>query len=291
MLIRNSKILVTGAAGSIGSALAMRLYKMKPKELILVDQDETGIFYISGVMRGAHCLVGDVTNKESIARIFEQYRPEIVFHCAAYKHVPIMELQKEEAIENNVYGTRNIIELAHEYGARKFVLLSTDKAVNPSSVMGKTKRICELMCLAQDSGCDYIIVRFGNVTRSRGSVVETFEKLIKEGKPLEITHPDMSRYFISMQDAVSILLKASQGNNRELYVWNMHDPIKITDLAKNLCEKEGKEPNIKFCGLRPGEKISEELFYPDEKPKKRGKYFVVQLKSELIDLNNLINEI
>lgn len=287
----NSRILVTGAAGSIGSALAMRLYQMKPKELTLIDQDETGIFYISGLMRGAHCLVGDITNKETMARIIGTRLPNIIFHCAAYKHVPIMELQKEEAIENNIYGTKNMIELSHEFGVRKFIFLSTDKAVNPSSVMGKTKRICEQMCLAQDSGCDYIIVRFGNVLRSRGSVVETFEKKIANGETLEITHPDMERYFLSMQDAVDLLLEASNGNNRQLYVWNMGKPIKITDLAKSIAKDNHTRAKIKFVGLRPGEKLSEELTYPEENLISRGDYSVADLPYGAINLDELIKQI
>lgn len=288
MLIQESKILITGAAGSIGSALAMRLYQKKPKELTLVDQDETGIFYISGLMRGAHCLVGDITNKDSMAKIIGTRVPDIIFHCAAYKHVPIMELQREEAIKNNVYGTKNMIELAREYGSKKFVFLSTDKAVNPSSVMGKTKRICEQLCLSQDSDCDYIIVRFGNVIRSRGSVMEIFEKNIKEGKPVEITHPDMERYFITMQDAVNLLLEACNGTNRQLFIWNMGKPKSIVELANAIAKENKTKVKIKYVGLRPGEKLSEEISYPEEHLIDHGSYSVADLHYQSINLEELI---
>lgn len=292
MVTSKTKILITGAVGSIGSALAMRVYQKKPpKELILVDQDETGIFYISSVMRGAHCLVGDVTRKDRMEKIFAKYKPDIVYHCAAYKHVHVMELQKEEAIENNIFGTKNIIDLSNEYGAKKFVLLSTDKAVNPSSVMGSTKRVCEQLCLSQDTKCKFVIVRFGNVIRSRGSVIEIFEKAISEGKVLEITHPGMERYFITMQNAVDLLLEASKGKNRQLYIWDMDKPRKIVDVAEELCKEHKVSPGIRFTGLRPGEKLSEELFYPWEKLIPKGKYSIANLDHEEIDLNKLISEI
>lgn len=292
MLIRDSKILITGAAGSVGSALATRIYQQKPKELILLDQDETGIFYIHGILRGAYCLVGDIINKKFLTGIFKKFRPDIVFHCAAYKHVPIMEKQKEEAIDNNIYGTQNLIRVATKYGVKKFILISTDKAVNPINVMGKTKKVCELMCCAQTGKTEFVIARFGNVLASRGSVSEIFKKNIELGKQIEVTSPDMERYFIKMQDALTLILTAAEkGKNRELFVWDMGSPIKIVDLAINFMKETKRRVKIVFTEPRDGEKLKEELFNKDEKPIKRGKIFVVQLPFKKISLKRLIKNI
>ena len=184
---------------------------------MLIDQDETGIYYLSAVLRGADCLVGDIVNKKRLEKRFKDFRPDIVYHCAAYKHVPVMERQKEEAIENNIYGTKNLIELSIKYGVKKFVLLSTDKAVNPTTVMGKTKRICEQLCLSQKAKTKFVIVRFGNVLYSRGSVMPVFEEKIRQKKAIEITSKEMERYFIKMQDAIDLIIGASKGKDKEVH--------------------------------------------------------------------------
>jgi FlaA1/EpsC-like NDP-sugar epimerase len=292
MQIFNTKILITGSCGSIGSALATRIYQAEPKQLVLLDQDETGIFYIQGILREAECLVGDIMNKKSIDRIFKKYKPDIVFHVAAYKHVPLMEKQKEEAIENNVYGTKNIIDASLKNGVKKFVFISTDKAVNPISTYGKTKRIGELMCLSQRGKTHFVIARFGNVKRTRGSVIEIFENKIKEGKPIEITHPDMDRYFIEMQDALTLIITAAEkGRNRELYVWDMGKPTKIINLAKSIIKKSGKRIKIIYGKPRNGEKMSEELFFENEKPIGKGDILIARLPYQKINLSKLIKNI
>jgi len=285
------KICVTGASGSIGSALAERLYRTQHKDLLFVDQDETGIFYLSAVLRGANCRVGDIVNKKRMEKFFKEFKPDVIYHCAAYKHVPVMEKQKEEAIENNIYGTKNLIELAIKYKVKKFVLISTDKAVNPTTVMGKTKRICEQMCLAQKSKTKFVIVRFGNVLYSRGSVLPTFEEKIKQKKAIEITSKDMERYFIKMQNAISLILEAGKGKNRELYIWDMGKQKKIVEMAQDLMKKMGKKTKIIYTKPRGGEKFSEELFNEGEHPIKKGKLFVAQLPYQKINLKKLIKKI
>lgn len=290
--ISNSKILITGGCGSIGSALAMRIYQMKPKEITILDQDETGIFYISGLLRGATCLVGDITNKKRIDAIFKKYKPDIVFHCAAYKHVPIMEEQKEEAIYNNIYGTRIVAEASIKNGVKKFVFLSTDKAVNPEGVMGKTKRVCEQYLLSLKEKTKFTIIRFGNVWASRGSVAMIFENKIRNNETIEITDPKMERYFIKMQEALTLMISsAEQGNDKELWVWDMGKPVKILELAEKMIKKSGKKIKTKITCPRPGERISEELFFADEKPQKKGNFLIAKLPYKQINLNSLIKKI
>jgi FlaA1/EpsC-like NDP-sugar epimerase len=290
--ISKSKILITGGCGSVGSALAMRIYQMKPKELILVDQDETGIFYSSGLLRGAHCLVGDITNRKRMRDIFEKFKPDIVFHCAAYKHVPIMEEQKDEAIYNNIYGTRVVAEEAIKNGVKKFVFLSTDKAVNPEGVMGKTKRVCEQYITSLKEKTKFTIIRFGNVWASRGSVAMIFENKIRNNETIEITDPKMERYFIKMQEALTLMItSAEKGMDKELWVWDMGKPINIMGLANDMIKKSGKKIKTKITEPRPGERISEELFFKDEKPQKRGKFLIAKLPYKEININKLIKQI
>jgi FlaA1/EpsC-like NDP-sugar epimerase len=292
MKISSSKILITGGCGSVGSALAMRIYQMQPKELVLIDQDETGIFYTSSLLRGATCLVGDITNKKRIESIFKKYKPEIVFHCAAYKHVPVMEEQKEEAIYNNIYGTKTVADLAIKYGTKKFVFLSTDKAVNPNNVMGKTKRVCEQYLCSLKEKTKFVIIRFGNVWASRGSVAMIFENKIRNNETIEITDPKMERYFIKMQNALTLMIKgAEEGLDNELYVWDMGKPVTIMKLADDMIKKSGKKIKTVITQPRPGESLSEELFFDDEKPKKRGNIFIAKLPYIKINLNALIKKI
>ncbi|MBR8839664.1 MAG: polysaccharide biosynthesis protein, partial [Stigonema ocellatum SAG 48.90 = DSM 106950] len=222
---------------------------------------------------------------------FEQFQPDVIFHAAAHKHVPLMELNHPEAITNNVLGTKNLVELAVEYDVQHFVMISTDKAVNPTNVMGASKRVAEMLVLqaAQKSGKSYVVVRFGNVLGSRGSVVPTFKKQIAAGGPITVTHPDICRYFMTIPEAVQLVLQAVVlGRSGEVLMLNMGEPVKIVDLAKELIRLSGYEVNkdieIKFTGLRPGEKLFEELFIEGEeyKPTEHEKLFVVQNASRIL---------
>ena len=273
-------ILITGAAGSIGSELVRQIVRYNPAKLILLDQSESGLFEIENEIRELRslgeslvCYVADVTNRERVRRLFSQYKPEFVFHAAAYKHVPMMEINVPEAIECNLLGTRNLADLSVEYDVRKFVMISTDKAVNPTSVMGATKRAAEIYVqslnnllseIEADSPTRFITTRFGNVLGSNGSVIPIFKKQIQKGGPITVTHPDITRYFMTIPEACSLVLEAGvMGNGGEIFVFDMGKSIKIVDLAKRMIQlsglKEGKDIDIVFSGLRPGEKLYEEL--------------------------------
>jgi len=259
--LQDKIILVTGAAGSIGSELINQIKQFSPRKLIALDQDETGLFNLDH-----NCsVIASVRDFEKLERVFQKFSPEIIFHAAAYKHVPLCEANPDEAHKTNILGTKNLVELAKKYNVQKFVLVSTDKAVNPSSVMGKTKREAEKIVIAQG----FCAVRFGNVLGSRGSVVPTFKKQIEEGGPITITHPEMSRYFMTTDEAVSLIIQAgslSQGG--EIFVLDMGEPIKIVDLAKKMIEMAGlkseKDIKIVYTGIRPGEKLHEDIFSDKE---------------------------
>ena len=272
-------ILVTGAAGSIGSEIARQLMRFDTKQLILFDQAETPAFYLNEELKRSRTgsnyriIIGDVTNPEILEKVFIRYKPEIVFHAAAYKHVPMMEVQPHEAFRVNVGGTKNVAELAIKYQAEKFVMISTDKAVNPTNVMGATKKICELLVHTlskrKDIGTQFITTRFGNVLGSNGSVIPLFKKQIDDGGPITLTHPDITRFFMTIPEACQLVLEAGfMGNGGQIYVFDMGEPVKVLDVATNLIRLSGLEPDkdikIKFIGLRPGEKLYEELFSMDE---------------------------
>ncbi len=278
--LSGKSILITGAAGSIGSELVRQIIRYNPSKLILLDQSESGLFEIENEIRGLRslgetliCYVADVTNRERVRRLFSQYRPEFVFHAAAYKHVPMMEINVPEAIECNLMGTRNLADLSVEYDVKKFVMISTDKAVNPTSVMGATKRAAEIYVqslnnllseIEADSPTRFITTRFGNVLGSNGSVIPIFQKQIQKGGPITVTHPDITRYFMTIPEACSLVLEAGvMGNGGEIFVFDMGKSIKIVDLAKRMIQlsglKEGKDIDIVYSGLRPGEKLFEEL--------------------------------
>jgi FlaA1/EpsC-like NDP-sugar epimerase len=272
-------ILVTGGAGSIGSEIARQLTRFNTKQLILVDQAETPSFYLGEELKNKipecnlRIIIGDVTRADYMEGIFRKYKPEIVFHAAAYKHVPIMETHPHEAFRVNVGGTKIISELAIKYKAEKFVMISSDKAVNPTNVMGATKKICELLvhALSQRKGIDtqFITTRFGNVLGSNGSVIPLFNKQIADGGPVTITHPEITRFFMTIPEACQLVLEAGfMGNGGEIYVFDMGEPVKVLDVALNLIRLSGLEPHkdikIKYVGLRPGEKLFEELFSYDE---------------------------
>lgn len=272
-------ILVTGGAGSIGSEIARQLTRFNTKQLVLVDQAETPCFYLGEELKSKcpdgkfRIIIGDVTRQEYMEDIFRIYKPEIVFHAAAYKHVPIMEVHPHEAFRVNVGGTKIISDLAIKYNAEKFVIISSDKAVNPTNVMGATKKICELFVHAQslrrDNKTQFITTRFGNVLGSNGSVIPLFKKQIAEGGPITITHPDITRFFMTIPEACQLVLEAGfMGNGGEIYVFDMGEPVKVLDVAINLIRLSGlevhKDIKIKYIGLRPGEKLFEELFSVNE---------------------------
>jgi len=279
--LKGKTILVTGAAGSIGSEIVRQLTRFDTGQIILVDQAETPVFYFMNELKfkysyaPVNIILSDVTNRQKMENIFRKYHPEIVFHAAAYKHVPIMEGQPHEAFRVNVGGTVIVAKLSVKYGVEKFVMVSTDKAVNPTSVMGASKRICELYMQAIASMGDiktqFVTTRFGNVLGSNGSVVELFTQEIEKGGPVTITHPDMTRYFMTTSEACQLVLEAGfMGNGGEIYVFDMGKPMKILDLANHIIKLSGfvpgKEIQIMFTGLRPGEKLHEELLSIDEIP-------------------------
>jgi FlaA1/EpsC-like NDP-sugar epimerase len=278
---RNKKILVTGAGGSIGSELCRQLVTLKPKELILVDKDENSIFEIDSELKSKlydhkynlNPLITDIRNFERLKFVYEKHRAEIVFHAAAHKHVPLMESNVSEAILNNISGTRNVALLSDLYGAKNFIYISTDKAVNPTSVMGASKKIGEIIIqeIASKSNTKFSCVRFGNVLGSRGSVVPLFQKQIAQGGPITVTHPDIQRYFMSISEAVQLIIQAGTiGNCGEIFVLDMGELIKIKELAKDLIKLSGfteDDFEIKYTGLRPGEKLYEEILIDEERTK------------------------
>lgn len=276
--IRDSRVLITGAGGSIGSELCRQIAKFKPKELILLGKGENSIYLIDEELKELYPeltlypVIADVKNRFRIEHIFKKYKPDVIFHAAAHKHVPLMESQPSEAVMNNVIGTKNVAELAKQYHCNTFVMISTDKAVNPTNIMGSTKRVSELIIqdLAQNSTTTkFVAVRFGNVLGSRGSVIPKFKKQIAKGGPVTVTHANMTRYFMTIPEASQLVIQAgSLGNGGEIFILDMGKPVKIMDLAKDIIRLSGKVPNkdimIQVTGLRPGEKIFEELLTSEE---------------------------
>lgn len=287
--IEGKKILITGAGGSIGSELCRQILKCRPNSMILVGHGENSVFNIQqelariiatledenldrGQLTHLEALIVDIRCASRLEHIFKKYQPDAIFHAAAHKHVPLMELNSPEAITNNVLGTKNLVDLARKYQIKNFLMISTDKAVNPTNIMGASKRVAEMLVLdaARQSGNRYIVVRFGNVLGSRGSVVPTFKKQIAAGGPITVTHPEITRYFMTIPEAVQLVLQASVlGRGGEVFMLDMGEPVKIVDLAKDLIAlsgyKLGTDIDIVFTGLRPGEKLYEELFIPGEK--------------------------
>ena len=275
--IRGKTVLITGGAGSIGSELCRQVAKFSPCLLLVLDQDETGIFNISAELKEnfpnlkISCLIANIRDEMKIDRIFKKYRPQIVFHAAAYKHVPLMEENPDEAVENNIFGTEIVARKSFEGRVKKFVFISTDKAVNPASIMGVTKRIGEMICqnLNQKNRTKFISVRFGNVLGSRGSVVPIFKEQISKGGPVKITHKDMRRYFMVTSEACLLVLEAGAiGQGGEVFVLDMGNPLGIIDLAKELIKRSGFEPNeeikIEYTEPRPGEKFFEDILTAEE---------------------------
>lgn len=267
----NKVILVTGAAGSIGSEISKQLSKFKYQQLVLIDQAESDLYNLQQALNHIYvenfeAIVGDVRNKKRMEFIVQKYKPSIIFHAAAYKHVPFMESNPNEAVYTNICGTKVMADLALNYGAKKFVMISTDKAVNPTNIMGATKRISEMYinCLSEEQKTKFITTRFGNVLGSNGSVIPLFQSQIKKGGPLTVTHEDITRYFMTIPEACQLVLEAGcMGYGGEIFVFDMGESIKIFDLALNMIHLSGlkfpSDIDIKITGLRPGEKIYEEL--------------------------------
>jgi len=273
--IYNKKILITGAAGSIGSVVVKSILSFNPKSLFALDMDETGLFYlirkIGSSKLNIHPIIGDIRNEMKMKAVFAEHSPQIVFHAAAYKHVPILELYPDEAIRTNIFGTKILADLSLKYNVQKFIFISSDKAINPTSIMGATKRCAEelLRVLDRKESTEFVSVRFGNVLGSRGSVIPLFEEQIKKGGPVTVTHPEMKRYFMVTSEAVLLVLEAAAiGQGGEVFILDMGNPIKIIDIAKEMIRLSGYEPDkdipIIFTHIRPGEKLFEEILAAEE---------------------------
>lgn len=276
-LIHNKVVLVTGGGGSIGSELCRQIIRFEPERLVIVDIYENNLYDIEQELKYNYpnakidAIVASVRDKDRLNEIFNEFKPYLVFHAAAHKHVPLMETSPLEAIKNNVFGTYNVVNCADEYNVKRFVLISTDKAVNPTNIMGATKRLCEMIIQAKNkvSNTEYVAVRFGNVLGSNGSVVPLFKKQIAHGGPVTVTHKDITRFFMTIPEAVSLVLQAMSGaKGGEIFVLDMGEPVKIYDMAKKLIKLSGLEPDvdipIKVTGLRPGEKLYEEILMQEE---------------------------
>ena len=278
--VKDQKVMVTGGGGSIGSELCRQIADDQPKQLIIIDNYENAAYELQMELGRKHpeldviVLIVSVQNRRKIREIFEQYKPDLVFHAAAHKHVPLMEYSPCEAIKNNVFGTMNVASEANRSGVKRMVLISTDKTVRPTNIMGASKRICEMVIQTynQRSKTEYVAVRFGNVLGSNGSVVPLFKQQIREGGPVTVTHPDIIRYFMTIPEAVSLVLQAgAYAQGGEIFILDMGEPVKILDLAENMIRLSGLVPGedieIKFTGLRPGEKLYEELLIDDDNKK------------------------
>ncbi len=304
-LIKNKTVLVTGGGGSIGSELCRQIVKYDPKRLVILDIYENNLYDIEMELRAEYpklnleAIVASIRDKARLNNVFETYKPEIVFHAAAHKHVPLMEKSPLEAIHNNVFGTYNVVNCADEYGVEKFVLISTDKAVNPTNIMGASKRVCEMIVQAKNkvSKTEYVAVRFGNVLGSNGSVIPLFKKQIERGGPVTVTHKDITRFFMTIPEAVQLILQAvTYAKGGEIFVLDMGEPVKIYDLAVSLIKLLGYEPNvdipIEITGLRPGEKLYEEILMSEEglTSTKHDKIFISKpMHMEMTELEEKLN--
>ncbi|WP_342455756.1 polysaccharide biosynthesis protein [Caloramator sp. Dgby_cultured_2] len=287
--LKDKVVLVTGGGGSIGSELCRQIARFNPKKLLILDIYENGAYNLSMELKSQYkdldqeVIIASIRERERLREIFKKYRPNVVFHAAAHKHVPLMEANPKEAIKNNILGTLNVVKCADEFGVEKFVLISTDKAVNPTNIMGATKRFAEMIIQAYDkvSKTEYVAVRFGNVLGSSGSVIPLFKEQIKKGGPVTVTHPEINRYFMTIPEAAQLVIQAgAMAEGGEIFVLDMGKPVKIVDLARQLIRLSGFEPDkdikIEFTGLRPGEKLYEELLMNEEglKKTKHKKIFI-----------------
>lgn len=303
--LANKKVLITGAGGSIGSELCHQVAQFNPAMLILVDHNENNTYFVGIELKRKPYqfpilpIIADIKDTQRMEEIFKEYTPEVVFHAAAHKHVPLMEENPQEAIKNNIIGSKVIMELANKYNCERFILISTDKAVNPISVMGYSKRVAELMMDTFNKKTKFMAVRFGNVLGSEGSVIPLFKRQIANGGPVTVTHPEITRYFMTIKEAVELIIQAaSLGKGGEIFVLDMGEPVKIVDLARQLITLSGFEPEvdieIEYIGLRPGEKLFEELLTKEEgiTSTKHKQIFIA--KSDVINqqwFNNQIDEL
>ncbi|MCG3697509.1 UDP-N-acetylglucosamine 4,6-dehydratase (configuration-retaining) [Aliarcobacter butzleri] len=296
--IKDKIVLITGAGGSIGSEISRQCKTYGAKQLILLDHSEFNLYSILEELRGENVvpIMQSVRDIKALESSFEKYKPQIVIHAAAYKHVPLVEYNILEGITNNIIGTKNCIDLSIKYGAQKFVLISTDKAVRPTNIMGTTKRICELYAQNVESkNTEIVAVRFGNVLGSSGSVIPKFKSQIEQGKNITVTHPEITRYFMLIPEACELVLQAASiANGGEIFILDMGEPIKIVDLAKKMIELSGRSDiNIEFCGLRCGEKLYEELLINDSDQKTKYESITVanSTKFDINELNKKIEEL
>jgi FlaA1/EpsC-like NDP-sugar epimerase len=272
--LAGKRVMITGGGGSIGSELCRQIARLNPVELIVVDNSEYSLYRIDHELRSDYqdlifySVLGDICDPATVEKVVGEYKPDMIFHAAAYKHLPILQTQIREAVRNNVLGTMRLAEVAERHGVGTFVLISTDKAVNPANIMGATKRVAEMYCQNMNarSNTRFITVRFGNVLNSNGSVVPLFQEQISKGGPVTVTHPEISRYFMTISEASQLIMQAAVlGSGGEIYVLDMGKPVKITYLAEQLIRLAGHEPGddiqIVYTGLRPGEKLFEELFH------------------------------
>ena len=293
--------LITGAGGSIGSEICRQICKFEPERIVLLGHGENSIYLIHQELTGQYGdtidivpIIADVKDKARMEEIMEEYKPFVVYHAAAHKHVPLMEYNPEEAVQNNIFGTKNTAEAAKKAKVRKFVMVSTDKAVNPPNVMGATKRVAEMIIQSlndEDGITDFVAVRFGNVLGSRGSVIPLFKKQIEAGGPVTVTHPEMTRYFMTIPEASRLVLQAGAlAEGGEVFVLDMGEPVKIVDLARKMIRLSGysqEEIGIEFTGIRPGEKLFEELLNEDEIHPEQVYEGIYRGKVENISINNL----
>ena len=302
--IRDKVVLVTGAGGSIGSEICRQIMRVGPKMLLLLGHGENSIYLINQELKNIYKdgpiipIIADIRDKQQLDQIFTQYNPQVVFHAAAHKHVPLMEIQPMAAVLNNIYGTRNVADVAGRHGVERFVMISTDKAVNPTSVMGATKRVAEKVIISMNDTYDtkYITVRFGNVLGSRGSVIPLFKKQIEAGGHVTVTDPEMTRYFMTIPEASQLVLQAgAMGKGGEVFLLDMGEPVKIIDLARNMIRLSGLEPDkdihIKITGLRPGEKKYEELLTSEEGTNRTNHTKIFEAALDTVDSEWLMGKI
>lgn len=302
-LVEGKTIFVTGGAGSIGSELARQIAKYNPKKLVTLDVNENDIYFLELELKRKYPdldLVSEICNireKEKLEFLFEKYRPNVVFHAAAHKHVPLMEHNPEEAIKNNIFGTKKVAECADKYGVERMVLISTDKAVNPTNLMGASKRACELVIEHMNKvskSTKFMAVRFGNVLGSNGSVIPIFKKLIEEGKNLTLTHKDITRYFMTIPEAAQLVIEAGAiGKGGEIFILDMGEPVKIYDLAKSMIRLSNANVGIDIIGLRPGEKLYEELLYDVNSAIKteNKKIFITKIEDGAVDITKYFDRL
>jgi FlaA1/EpsC-like NDP-sugar epimerase len=304
--LTGKSVMVTGGGGSIGSELCRQIARLNPVELIVVDNSEFALYRIDHELRGEfqdlifHSVLGDICDSATVEKVISDLRPDVIFHAAAYKHLPILQTQVREAFRNNIIGTMRLAEAAERHNVGTFVLISTDKAVNPANVMGATKRVAEIFCQDMNgrSQTRYITVRFGNVLNSNGSVVPLFKEQIARGGPVTVTHPEISRYFMTISEASQLIMQAAVlGSGGEIYVLDMGEPVKITYLAEQLIRLSGKQPGkdiqIVYTGLRPGEKLFEELFHelePYEKTQHEKIFLAHPRQADLENLGSVLRE-